>query len=201
MNSKNSINDTNLSSEKIRPTQEEIEFLEKAYNFFFDIFDEVFEDSFWDKDPYYRFSKIRDAFLIYSELLEYEPIEFIINVVKKVRPNMEGELSKEFNLFIRNLLIHFPFFKQWDEVEFNKTLINWSKPCRSIDKFLSQYSGHCEIKYRIWNHKKKEMTYASINLPANYYKNDIIKLKNIISEKDGVRFSLSLMKSILNSQI
>jgi len=184
-----------------KPTPEEIEFLKKAYNFFYDIFDEVFDDSFWVKDPYYRFSRIRDAFLVYSELLEYEPIELIVNVVKKVRPKMEGELSKEFVLFIRNLLIHFPLFRCWDDVEFSKALINWSKPDRSIDNFLLTYSGHHEIKYRTWNPKKREMTYALINFPSKYYENTVIKLKDIISEKEGVKFCLSLMKSILSSQV
>lgn len=185
----------------MKPTPEEVEFLKRAYNHFFDIFDEIFDDPFWVKDPYYRFSKIRDAFLIYSELLEYEPIGWIIDVVKKVRPQMEGELSKEFVLFIRNLLIHFPLFNQWNDVEFTKTLINWSKPGRTIDKFLTQYSGHHEIKYRTWNPKKKEMTYASINFPTAYDDNSMIRLKDVISEKEGVMFSLSLMRSILNSQI
>ncbi len=184
-----------------KPTPKEVEFLKKAYNFFYDIFDEVFDDSFWVKDPYYRFSRIRDAFLVYSELLEYEPIKWIINVVKKVRPSMEGELSKEFVLFVRNLLIHFPLFRCWDDVEFSKTLINWSKPGRSIDNFLSTYSGHHEIKYRTWNPKKREMTYASINFPSKYHENIVIKLKDIMSEKEGVKFCLSLMKSILNSQV
>ena len=184
-----------------RPTPEEVEFLNKAYNSFFYIFDEVHEESFWLKSPYYRLSRIRDAFLIYSELLEYEPIEWIIGIVKKVGPPIEGELSKDFFLFIRNLLIHFPLFMEWDSVEFNKSLINWSKPNRSIDKFLTKYTGHHEVKYRTWNQEKNEMTYTSINFPKNYHDNSVFFLRDIITEKEGAKFSLSLMKSILKSQM
>jgi hypothetical protein len=120
----------------LRPTQQEIAFLTKAYNFFYDIQDEAADDSFWAKDSYYRFSRVRDAFMLYSEILEYEPIGWFLETLKKHRPPMEAELSKEFFQFVRNLLIHFPFFKSWDEVVFSKRLINWSKPGRTIDKFL-----------------------------------------------------------------
>jgi hypothetical protein len=187
--------------EGLRPTSEEARCLTVAYNFFYDIFDEVFEDSFWTQSPYYRFSRIRDAFLIYSEVLEYEPIGWIINVIKKVRPPMEAEISKDLMLFIRNVLIHFPFFKQWEEVEIDRKIINWSKPGQSIDKFLETFSGHSEVKYRTWNPKKREMTYASIHFPIKYDDDSKIRLKDVLSEKEGIKFCLSFMRSILNSQV
>ncbi len=39
---------------QLRPNQTEIQFLTLAYNRFYDIFAEVMDDSFWDKDarPY-----------------------------------------------------------------------------------------------------------------------------------------------------
>ena len=185
----------------LRPTPEEVRFLTVTYNFFYDIFDEVFEDSFWTQSSYYRFSRIRDAFLIYSEVLEYEPIGWIIEAIKRVRPPMEAEISKELMLLIRNVLIHFPYFKQWDDVEIDKKMINWSKPGQSIDKFFKTFSGHSEIKYRTWNPKKREMTCASIHFPAKYDDDSKIKLRDILSEKEGIKFCLSFMKSILNSQV
>lgn len=183
------------------PSIKEIEFLTPAYNFIYDIFEEVESDEFWTKDPYYRFSRTRDALLIYSELLEYEPIHQIIEVIRKVRPPIEAELSREFIIFMRNLFIHFPFFKKWDDVEFRKTLVNWSEPGKSIDKFLTKHSGTQEIKYRTWNPIKKEMTYVSIRFPRSYIDDKIIRLNEIIGEKDGIKATMSLMKSILNSQI
>ena len=48
--------------ENIRPNEAEVEFLTLAYNRFYDIFEEVMNDSFWDKDEWYRFSKIKDGF-------------------------------------------------------------------------------------------------------------------------------------------
>ena len=183
------------------PSRQEITFLNPAYNFIYNIFEEVEKDDFWNKDPYYRFSKTRDALLTYSELLEYEPIRRIIEVIRKIRPPIEAELSREFLMFMRNLLIHFPFFNKWDEVEFSRTIINWSKQRKSIDQFLNKYSGTQEIKYRTWNPAKKEMTYVSIKFPQLYVNDEVIRLNQIIDEKGGVRAVMSLMKSILNSQI
>lgn len=184
-----------------KPTPEEVEFLKRAYNFFYDIFEEISDELFWSRDSYYRFNRTRDAFLIYSEILEYEPVGWFLDAIKKLRPPMEAELSKEFLLFVRNVLIHFPFFKQWEDVELNKKLINWSKPGQSIDSFLSKFSGHQQVKYRVWNPKTQTMTYVSINFPKNYNDGATIKLKEFVPEKEGVTFCLSLMQRVLNSQV
>lgn len=184
-----------------RPTEKEINFLHSAYNFFFEIDEEIKNGIFWEKDPYYRFNRIKDAFLVYSEILEYEPIGWFLETLKKVRPPMEAELSKEFILFIRNLLIHFPFFKSWEDVKFTKGLINWSKPGKSIDKFVSQYTGHDEVKYRMWNPKNKTMMYVSIKFPIEYSNKSEIGLRDFIPEREGIIFTMSLMYQVLASQI
>jgi len=184
-----------------RPTPKELEFLNRSFNYFLDIHDEIKDDSFWDKDSYYRLSKIRDALLIYSEILDYEPIEWFLEALKKLRPPMEVELSKEYILFIRNIFVHFPFFKSWNEVRFTKGMINWSKPGKSIDKFLSRFVGHKEVKYRMWNPKNKRMTYVSINFPGVYIEDTEIQLKDFMPEKEGILFIMSLMHQVLMSQV
>jgi len=44
------------------------------------------------------------------------------------------------------------------------------------------------------------MTYMSIKFPKNYSGTKIY-LKDIISEKEGIKFSLIMMKQILNTQV
>jgi len=183
-----------------KPTDPEFYFLNSAYNFFLDILEETRTAAFWEKDPYYRFNRVKDAFLVYSEILEYEPIGWFLEALKKLRPPMEAEMSKDFLLFIRNLLIHFPLYKSWDEVKFSKSLVNWSKPGKSIDQFLSSFSGKEEFKCRIWNPEDKSMTYISIKFPKVYDDNEI-SLKDIVSEADGVGFSMALMMRVLASQV
>jgi len=45
------------------------------------------------------------------------------------------------------------------------------------------------------------MTYLSINFPKEYENDTKIFLKDILSEKDGIKFSFILMKQILDTQV
>lgn len=186
---------------KKRPNKAEKGFLNLAYNRFYDIYEEVLSDSFWEKDSYHRFCKIRDAFSVYIELLNYTPLKRVIEYIKDNRPPMEAEIAGELFKFVRNIIVHFPFFESWDKAWVNKEIINWHKRGQFIDKFLVKYSGHKPVKYRIWDGKKKQMTYITINFPDSYTEKDKIFLKDILSEKEGVKFSLVLMKKIFDTQV
>ncbi len=188
-------------TEELRPNEAEKEFLTLAYNRFYDIFEEVMDDSFWDKDDWYRFSKVKDGFVVYGELLNYPPIKWVIENTKRARPPMEAEIGSELFKFIRNIVVHFPFFERWDRVWVNKSIVNWHKEGQSIDRFLKKYKGKEKVKYRLWEAQKKRMTYLSINFPARYKEDTKIYLKEILSEEEGVRFSFVLMKEILDTQV
>lgn len=183
------------------PNKSELQFLTLAYNRFYDIYDEVMNDSFWDKDKWERFSKIKQAFSIYAELLNYEPLKWVIEKLKTERPPMESEIGSELFKFVRNVVAHFPFFKSWDEVYINNSLVNWYKEGQTIDKFLKKYEGHKEVKYRFGEPDKKKMTYLTISFPTEYINDSNVFLKDIISEKEGVKFSFILMRQIMNTQV
>src|SRR3989344_965476 len=188
--------------DNLRPNQAEITFLTLAYDRFYDVFEEIFKDSFWEKDKFYRFCKIKDGFTVYSELLNYEPIKSVLSWMKKGgTPPKEGEIGDELFRFIRNVFLHFPFFESWGDVWISKEVVNWSKEKQFIDKFLEKNKQEKQIKYRFWEESKKQMTYLSINFPDNYEADSKIYLKDIISEKDGVKFSYILMQKILNTQV
>lgn len=187
-------------NKNLRPNKAEKEFLNLAYNRFYDIFNEIMADSFWHKRKYYRYSRIKDVFAIYTELLNYEPISWVIEHLRKSRPPMEAEIGSELFKFVRNIISHFPFFDNWNDVWLKKSIINWKTGRQSIDKFLKKYAGRGTIKYRYWEASKKKMTYLSINFPQKYQNNKIY-LNYILSEKEGVKFSLILMKQILDTQV
>jgi len=134
----------------MKPNQAEIEFLTLAYNRFYNIYEEVMEDSFFEKDGWYRLSKTKEGFAVYSELLNYEPIKWVIEYMKKSRPPLEAEIGSDFFKAIRNIITHFPFFESWDEIWISKKIINWDKECKSIDKFFEKYKGkvirHISVK-------------------------------------------------------
>jgi hypothetical protein len=185
----------------LRPNKSELQFLSLAYNRFYDIFEEVMSDTFWQKDAWYRFTKVKEGFTVYAELLNYEPIKWVLDDLKKSRPPMESEIASGLFRFIRNVLLHFPFFDTWDDVWINKLIVNWCSEGRSIDKFLSTYTGKQTVKYRFWEADKKQMTYLSINFPQDYSDDAKIFLKDILSEKDGVKFSYILIKKIIDTQV
>jgi len=182
-------------------TEPELQFLTLGFNRFYDIYDEVMVDEFWLKDDWDRFSIVYQCFSIYSELLNYEPLKDIIQIIKIKRPPMESEIGGELFEFIRNVLIHFPFYTKWDDIWINKSLVNWNKEGLTIDRFLKKYEGHKEVEYRFHEPKYRRMTYLSINFPSNYSDNAKIFLKDIISEREGIKFSFILMKQILNTQV
>ena len=186
---------------ELRPNDKEKTFLTLAYNRFYDIFEEIEKDNFWKKDEWYRFCKIRDAFQVYTELLNYGPIQCVIEHIKKSRPPMEAEIGSELFKFVRNVIIHFPFFNSWNEVWVSKNLINWYKDGQSIDKFLEKYKEHSEVKYRVWQPKKKKMTYLSIKFPQKHHKDNKVYLKNILTEKEGIIFSMAFMKNVMDTQV
>ncbi len=186
----------------LRPNETEKEFLNLAYNRFYDVFEEIVTDDFWKRDATYRFCKIKDVFAVYSELLNYDPIKWVIDWMKEGgRPPMEGKIASDLFKFIRNVILHFPYFESWDSVWISKSLLNWNKKGQSIDKFLGKYKGQKEIKYRFWESDKKRMTYLAIKFPDQYNETNKIFLKSIVSEKEGVKFSIILMKKILDTQV
>lgn len=187
--------------QEVRPTPAELEFLTLSYNRFYDIFEEVMSDKFFDNNDLYRYSRIKDAFAVYTELLNYEPIKWVIEHIKTSRPPMEAEIGSELFKFIRNVISHFPFYDRWDDVWINKSIINWYREGQTIDKFLEKYKGHQIVKYRFWEADKKRMTYLSINFPDQY--NDMVKiyLKDFLTEKEGIKFSFILMRQIIDTQV
>lgn len=158
------------------------------------------EGYFWKREDWYRFSKGSNIFAVYSELLTYEPFKYVLEALKTQRPPMESEIGGRLFKFVRNILAHFPVFETWDEVRISKELVNWQKEGLSTDRFLKKYQGHDEVNYRFWEADKKRMTYMSIRFPKEYC-NTKIYLKDIITEKDGVKFSLIMMRKILNTQV
>jgi len=94
----------------VRPNKSEELFLSLAYNRFYDLADEIMKDEFWEREEWYRFSKVSHLFAVYAEALTYEPFKFVLEALKKHRPPMESEIGGALFKFVRNILAHFPVF-------------------------------------------------------------------------------------------
>lgn len=182
----------------IHPTEDEQAFLDIGYNRFLDLYDEIMVDSFWRKRPASRLHTIKDIFSVYTELIQYAPLKFLLE--NNPRPHYQT-IGKDLMKFIRNVLFHFPFYTKWSDIVFTKSLIlTFGTSNSSIDKFLSRSQTE-EIKYRFWEEKIKKMTYIVVNIPDSYQSGGTVYLKDIVSEKDGVKFCLIFMRDVLMTQV
>ena len=193
-----------MKNQNIKPNEKEKIALGLFYNRFYNLYEELSHDDFFNNKSSYRFYKIREIFSVYKELLGYKPIQYHIELIKKTKPPLEGITVNDLFSFVRNLLLHFPIFDNWDDVYISKDLATWNK-AGSIHKFLKESSkikidDKGTIKYKIWEESKKLMTHISINFPEEYNDNKIF-LKDIVSEKEGIKLCISFMKEILDVQV
>jgi hypothetical protein len=196
----------NKDIDEKKPNKKERIALSLFYNRFYDLYEEISSKDFFKKNSNLRFYKIREIFSVYKELLSYEPINYYLKYMKSgARPPLEGVIAEDLFSFIRNTLLHFPIFNSWNDVYITKNLATWDKEA-SIHKFLLKCTKikidrKGVVKYRIWEHSKKKMTYVKIIFPEQYSDDKRIYLKDIISEKNGVKFCISLMKQVLDIQV
>jgi hypothetical protein len=178
-----------------KPNPAEQAFLSLGYNRFLNLYKEIESKPFWKQPPLYRFHRIRDIFAIYTELIQYEPLEHILGTKKALRP-VEHDLGKLLFSFVRHLLAHFPLFESWDAVTIDQQLATWE--CKGqIHRFLTKFEGKPQVKYRFFDSVAKEMIYVTITFPTGYSQNHPILLSSILTEGEGVRFSIRLMLNIL----
>ena len=91
---------------------------------------------------------------------------------------------------------------RWEDVWIKLSLVNlYSTRPQFIHKFLTENEGKDEFKYRFWEEKHKRMTYISVSLPKDYTAGEKIFLRDIVPEKDGVKFSAIFMWDIMKVQI
>jgi hypothetical protein len=191
---------------EIKPNKKERVVLSLFYNRFYDLYEEISRHDFFKESADYRFYKIKEIFSVYKELSGYEPIKYYLRYIKSgARPPLEGIIAEDLFSFIRNVLLHFPVFNSWDDVYITNDLATWNKE-GAIHKFLLKSTKikidqRGTVKYRIWEHSKKKMTYIKIHFPEKYDGDFKIYLKDIINEKEGIKFCISLMKQILDVQV
>lgn len=181
---------------QIHPTNNELKLLEMGYDRFLDLYEEIMSDHFWRKSPPYRLLKIKDMCAVYVELIKYPPINHALSSATRPHYKLVG---KEFTAFLRNLLLHFPFFNKWSDIGFDKSFITTFESTGSIDRFLSR--NHPEhVKFRFWESSKKQMTYVHINLGTKYSDGEYVWLRNIVPEREGVKFLCVFMRDVIMTQ-
>ena len=109
-------------------------------------------------------------------------------------------LTNDVFKFVRNVISHFPLFDSWDQVWISRSLVNWNKSGQSIDTFLMKHCGKKPLGFAYKDDDAPEgsfPTLVDINFPLKYDDESKIFLKDLISEKEGIIFSIAIMMYIL----
>lgn len=190
---------------QIAPDQEDnaastaIGFLNRTFNKFDEMFEEVMNVSFWNRDPRYRFSRLREGFSMFRVIQNYEQVYCNIAGTRKPSIREGAAIGTEFFRFIKNITMHFRFFENWEHVYVAEALCY--KRGQLIDSFLKKYCGKEPLKVRFWEKYKKRMVCLAIYFPEAYGGDRKVFLKDMLSEEEGVRFSFIYMRKIIASQV
>ncbi|GGH16804.1 hypothetical protein [Mucilaginibacter phyllosphaerae] len=181
---------------------DQIEYLTTCIGRFKKLGQIIFNEPFLEYHPNVRFSTIKDLYSIYNEI--YSANFFEENHGSDLRLIEFGEFQKELVKMIRNVLLHFPFFDNWNEVWIKRSLVTLTlTPKRdgtysgAIEKFFLNYS---EKKYavRLTEYGGNQITTCLI-IPKGYENNDKIYLKDIIEERYVGMLSVGFMRILINN--
>ncbi|WP_199906088.1 hypothetical protein [Campylobacter concisus] len=90
-----------IENGKQRPNEKEVEALTLFYNRFYFLYDEISNENFKTQEPCFRFYRLREAFSVFKEISNYEPIKEYLKWMKKGgRPFFEGLIADDLFSFI-----------------------------------------------------------------------------------------------------
>jgi hypothetical protein len=183
------------------PNNKEYEFLSLAYTRFEEIWQIYTNPNFYDQIAEYRFSCIKEAFSIYSEVITYQPIRDYLEGLEQNKDKLWLIMNIEFPKVVRNIILHFPFSK-WDDIYINKSIATWNTVNKhsTIDKFFEKYKGVVPIEVETLS-KSDISNKFKINFPVQYDEVGKTYLKDMINEESGVDLFMTLMRSAMASQM
>ncbi len=191
----------------IHPNKKELEMLGLLYDKFFHLYEEIRSKEFLKLDAGIRFMKLSKMFAIYNEAQLYPPIRYVLDGLDKIRPKSEKFIALNLFNFIRNVLAHYPVFDSWNEAYVTKNLAPWSDKIKnkSILRFLGDREKLDDYnrnpKFRIFDNNNKKFEYFEIRFPSSLKDDDKVYLKDIFSEKVGIRFCIIFMMKYLSIQL
>lgn len=126
----------------------------------------------------------RVSFLI-DELLSDDNMK---NTFEQALSHMENSKIK-ISVFsmIRNVLAHFPFYEEWNEIYLNEEIVNWNNPRgKSICKFFSEANAgkilSYDVYFRLSYSEEKIKHTINITIPSikdGFYMKDFIGLGDL----------------------
>lgn len=128
---------------------------------------------------------IRKVSFLIDELLSDDDMR---NQFEKALIHMENsEIKISVFSMIRNVLAHFPFYEEWNEIYLNEEILNWNNAKgKSIYKFFSENNAGKILSYDVYfklSHSDKKIKHTiNITIPAikdGFYMKDFISLGDL----------------------
>ena len=173
------------------PKKEQIAFLNLSYSRYFQLI-ERFKGALNDHQ---KFLTLKELISLFNEVDSYKPLKDTL----KSAPT--GSFLKKFGLLfkaLRNLLLHFPFYDNWNDVVFNREIVLCMEPTNSsIDKYFKG-PDHMQFFFR-FGEPDGEKVEGRILEPVGYLEGKDIRLENIISLDDATSLLVGFMRLIMMS--
>ena len=157
----------------------------------------------YDLDSEEKFNILKELASLISEFLSDDDTnkKFIelANNSRVLENSNNNEIKVEVFEIIRNILIHFPIFKKWDDVFLTKDLLKWNNPKGNTILRFFESNINKEIDYIIYT--KKDDVFGPTHpikmkiLPLS--DSEPVFLKNMISENEVI-WTFALIDYYLN---
>ena len=163
------------------------EVLTKLGNGIRDIMNSIFMPNM---DTNEDFEKIKLLALYTDELLNDKKIKK--QYEKQLSYSEPNEEMREVKLktfsMIRNVLIHFPYYKKWSEVYITPEMLTWNKSWSTIKKYFDDnkgknihYSVYVRETYGGWKHSQEvDLTVPELKANTKLYLKDFISINDVI---------------------
>lgn len=113
---------------------------------------------------YLRFDKNKEYIdfvklaILVDELLEID--EYEKRLTESINEDGFGKMRVDTFKLIRNVLIHFPFWDNWEETKISNNILNWNKPKgKFIEKYFERYNykkTNKSMKYEIYEKEESK---------------------------------------------
>lgn len=160
---------------------------------------EIDGEKFWRREAHERFGRIKDVFSLYAEIFKVPVVKAVDAEYARGKKPPQQIACRKLLLVLRHLFAHFPHFECWNDIYFCREMVTWDTAGANgaIEKFFRDPPFESVTKFRIWHGELKKFTYFSVSIPTDYTSNRTIFLKEIMSEKEGVQFSIHMMADVI----
>lgn len=165
--------------------EQKSDFLVKAFERFLTLQEKIKDDAV---PPSIKLLYLKEIFAIFSEIEQFSDVRATFQPTAIIEPVFA------FVTFLRNVLLHFPIYDTWNEIQISADFANDLSPghkASSISKYLNANAGEDDLDITLTT-EFGDLP-AKIRFSAIKGAGDLIFLKDIITEDEVVNVLLGIL--------